>query len=94
MTVLSFVWVHPYSQISGCDKTNHRANNYLDDFLFGSYLGEKCNELVRKFLDICDQINMLIAIDKTEWATELILFLGVLLDTFNKQKSQAASQVS
>ena len=22
MTALSFVWVHPYSQISGCDNTN------------------------------------------------------------------------
>ena len=24
MTALSFVWVHPYSQISGCDNTNQK----------------------------------------------------------------------
>ena len=25
MTVLSFVWVHPYSQISGCDNSDGKT---------------------------------------------------------------------
>ena len=62
-------------------RTSHKANNYLDDFLFATYLLNLCNDLVNQFIAICDEIRLLIAIDKTEWATELITFLGVMLDT-------------
>ena len=31
MTALSFVWVHPYSQISGCDTTIPETSEPEDD---------------------------------------------------------------
>ena len=34
-----------------------------------------------KFLHVCEDINMPIAVDKTHWATEIITFLVMLLDT-------------
>ena len=62
-------------------RTSHKANNYLDDFLFATYILNLCNELARQFLNICDEINLPISVEKTEWATELILFSGMLVDT-------------
>ena len=58
--------------------------NYLDDFLFTAESANKCNQLVRMFLAICDEIGIPIAMEKTEWAAESVVFLGLLLkgDTF------------
>ena len=44
------------------------------------------DDLVDSFIAICDEIKLPIALDKTEWVTELIVFLGMLLDTRNKLK--------
>ena len=54
--------------------------NYLDDFLFISNSARGANMMVRKFIQICDQIKFPISFDKTEWATPRIIFLGMLLD--------------
>ena len=54
--------------------------NYLDDFLFIAISVNICNGIVDKFLYICQVINCPISMDKTEWATQLIVFLGVLLN--------------
>ena len=44
-------------------------------------MAEGCDDLVRKFL--CNMINFPVALEKTEWASEMIVFLGVLLDGIN-----------
>ena len=37
--------------------------------------------MIQKFLDICHSIGVPISMDKTEWATVRIIFLGILLDS-------------
>ena len=54
--------------------------NILDDFLFVAYLLSVCNAMIQEFLDICKKVGIPIALDKTEWATVRIIFLGILLD--------------
>ena len=54
--------------------------NYLDDFLFVSLEEEACNAMMNNFLDLCHQINFPVAIDKTEFASTDMIFLGILLD--------------
>ena len=38
------------------------------------------NNMVRQFLEICQNIGCPVALDKTEWGTTQIVFLGILLD--------------
>ena len=54
--------------------------NYLDDFLFIALLLMRCNYLIQSFLDICGRIGVPIALEKTEWGSEMTIFLGILLD--------------
>ena len=54
--------------------------NYLDDFLFIHYLRRVCNQLLQAFLNVCARINFPVALEKTVWASEVIEFLGVLLN--------------
>ena len=61
-------------------KTGSPLTNYLDDFLFFTLTVLRCNQLLSQFLHICKQVGFPIAEDKTEWASELITFLGILLD--------------
>ena len=62
-------------------KTGKKANNYLDDFLFATLLQTYCNQLVEKFLEICSMIKFPVAMEKTVWATQDIIFLGMLLNS-------------
>ena len=63
-------------------KTGQRSlSNYLDNFLFIAYARTLCNEMIQKFLNICNDIAVPIAMDKTEWASIRIIFLGILLDS-------------
>ena len=64
-------------------KTNSVITNYMDDFLFLAITILLCNWLLKQFLKICEKIGIPIALDKTEWATEVIAFLGILLDGKN-----------
>ena len=54
--------------------------NYLDDFLFIALTLIRCNYLIQEFLNLCSEIGIPIALDKTEWAAIRIVFLGILLD--------------
>ena len=56
------------------------VTNYLDDFLFVEATRWSYNHLVRIFLVICQTINLPVSHEKTEWAAQQIIFLGVLLD--------------
>ena len=64
-----------------------KANNYLDDFLFTTLLKCLSDGNVQMFLDICEQINFPVAMDKTFRGSQIVIFLGMLLDTVNQTVS-------
>ena len=51
--------------------------NYLDDFLFVAPDKATCNAMVSSFIDICNQLGVPVAHEKTEFATTKILLNGV-----------------
>ena len=57
--------------------------NYLDDFLFLAYTKLLCDGMIQGFIDLCQEINVPVAIEKTEWSDVLMVFLGILLDGKN-----------
>ena len=61
-------------------KTNKDNINYLDDFLFIALLEGYCNHQLDIFLKVCNEVNLPVAEEKTCWATQLIQFLGLLID--------------
>lgn len=61
-------------------RTGKDTDNYLDDFFFVDLFEDWCNNQVTQFLKICDEINFPVSLEKTEWATQLIVFLGILLN--------------
>ena len=54
--------------------------NYLDDFLFVERSEKICNQLLTGFLDMCKILSVPVAVDKTEWTSTRMVFLGILLD--------------
>ena len=58
--------------------------NYLDDYLFIAAFKIECDKQLRLFLQVCDNINIPVALEKTFWGTTLLTFLGLLLDTENQ----------
>ena len=54
--------------------------NYLDDFLFIQLTKMACNGSLKIFLEMCAELNVPVSMDKTEWATNIIIFLGILLN--------------
>ena len=48
-------------------RTNKSLVNYLDDYLYAALLKIICDDQVKVFIEICDTINLPIAIDKTAW---------------------------
>ena len=61
-------------------RTHQYLINYLDDYLFVAYLKSLCNQQLWVFLDICDQIKYPVSLEKTFWAENLMVFLGLLID--------------
>ena len=61
-----------------------RNVNYLDDFLFVALLQYLCNHQMRTFLKVCEMINFPVSPEKTFWATERLVFLGMLIDTIKQ----------
>ena len=58
----------------------HSVTNYLDDFLFVAPSQMQCNNMVRQFLILCSQVGVPVAEEKTEPASQLMVFLGILLN--------------
>ena len=56
------------------------VTNYLDDFLFITLLLSICNERIRGFIKLCAELGVPISHEKTVWASEFTIFLGLLLD--------------
>ena len=65
-------------------KTKRKTiTNYLDDFLFVAMFQWLCNSMIQQFIDLCSELNIPVAIEKTEWASHFTIFLGILLDGRN-----------
>ena len=64
--------------------SRRKAINYLDDFLFAALLKALCDKQVDLFLQICSIINFPISEEKTFRGTQLLSFLGFLIDTVNQ----------
>ena len=60
-----------------------RVMNYLDDFLFIALSLLGCNYLINEFLKLCEDLNVPVLMEKTEWASEFTIFLGILLDRWS-----------
>ena len=54
--------------------------NYLDDFLFLSTDEDDCNAMVRDFINLCSEIGCPVSLDKTEWASNIMIFLEILIN--------------
>ena len=54
--------------------------NYLDDFLFTAIMKWLCNQQIHEFLILCEELAVPVAVEKTEWASTMIVFLGILLN--------------
>ena len=64
-------------------KTQGQITNYLDDFLFLALTIVRCNYLIDQFIQLYKDLGVPISFDKTEWASHLVIFLGILLDGRN-----------
>ena len=61
--------------------TGRRVVNYLDDFLFVGKTKKECNDQMHTFLSICRAIGFPVSMEKTYWASQNIVFLGIMMDT-------------
>ena len=66
-------------------KTKKNSINYLDDNFFCSLLEKLCNGQVDSFIQICERIGMPISVEKTLWASTMMVFLGFLLDMVHQR---------
>ena len=61
---------------------------YIVHLMLNKYITKlipnKCDELVMDFINICDEINFPVSFDKTEWSSQIIVFLGMLLNTITQ----------
>lgn len=64
-------------------KTGVEGVSYLDDALQVGLGIEQTNQYLGVFLQICDEINMPVAQEKTVCATPIIIFLGMLINAIN-----------
>lgn len=55
--------------------------NFLDDFQTCKLDKDGCNRYLEIFIGICKEINLPLAEDKITWATQVIVFLGLLLNS-------------
>ena len=52
---------------------------YLDDYMFVAEMEHTCNLMVSRFMDMCSYLGIPIAVEKTDWASTRIVFLGILI---------------
>ena len=57
------------------------TTNYLDDFHFIAINKMLCNHMMNQFLHLCRDIKCPISMEKTVWVTQLLTFLGLLIDS-------------
>ena len=67
--------------------------NYLDDYLFVSFLKRRCDEQISIFLAICKEISFPVSMEKTFWSANLLTFLGFLINTIVPTVSIPADKI-
>ena len=72
---------------------NKDTDNYLDDFLFTALLKAMCDGQVQVFLDIFKSINFPAVLDKTFLGTQVIMFLGILINTITQTVSVPSEKI-
>ena len=67
-------------------KNDNKDNiNYLDDFFFADFCTQLCRKQLQTFIDVCSEIRFPISSEKTEWPTNKLTFLGLILDTLRQK---------
>ena len=61
-------------------KTKKPNVNYLDDYLSVAALKWACDQQIKIFLKVCEDIKFPVAVEKTFWGDSVMTFLGILLD--------------
>ena len=74
-------------------RSGKKPVNYLDDFLFATLKRALCDGQMNEFIQICKELGILISMDKTEWGSTCMIFLGLLIDTKNKLVAIPANKV-
>jgi hypothetical protein len=60
----------------------HSIDHYLDDFiLVGKKFSNGCSTLMNTFMNVCDELGVPIAENKTVGPSNIITFLGFIIDT-------------
>ncbi|VDI81167.1 Hypothetical predicted protein [Mytilus galloprovincialis] len=63
---------------------SNNIDHYLDDFLFGGKSdSDECEQLMFQYDEICKNLGVPLANEKTEGPTTLIEYLGLTIDTVN-----------
>ena len=58
-----------------------------------AFLRSRCNEQIAIFLQICKEINFPISMEKTIWATNILVFLGFLINTITQSISVPTEKI-
>ena len=66
--------------VEALERLFNTVTNYLDDFLFIHYWQNFYDRLIRHFTQVCEQIGLPIAEEKTETANVVTTFLGMTLN--------------
>ena len=66
-------------------RTGKKMVNYLDDYYFVALIKSLWDGQIRAFLEICNLIGFPVSMDKTEWGTPVLIFLGFLIDFINQK---------
>ena len=64
-------------------RAGHKFVHYLDDFFTIHRLKMVCSSIMLVFKLVCDQIGMPVSPDKSEGPTQLIEFLGLMIETID-----------
>ena len=67
--------------------------NYMDDFYFCAMMKKLCDWQLHIFLEICDYINFPVSLGKTYWGTQILAFLGLLINTISRMVGIPADKV-
>lgn len=67
--------------------TRGDISNFLDDFQTCKIDHDGCNRYLEIFIEICNTINLPLSEDKIQWATQIMVFLGLQVDSVRQMVS-------
>ena len=62
-------------------RAKHPISRYLDDFFTAHILQQVCDSIMQTIHDTCSEVGVLMSPTKRVYATQIIEFLGLLIDT-------------